>query len=81
MRSGELVATDESTVIAKPFLDALVVEDSQGDRRFPNSACTDESDGCTVFGKADDPLNQLVASETGLRWRGRQLSGRDATRS
>ena len=30
-RSGELVAPDESTVISKPFLDPIVVEDGEGD--------------------------------------------------
>jgi len=43
MRSGELVATDESTVITKPFFDTIVVEDSQGDRCFSDSTWTDES--------------------------------------
>jgi len=71
MRSGELVATDESTVVVKPFLDTMVVEDSQGDRCFPKSTWTNESDRCTVFSETDDPLNQLVTSETGLRWWGR----------
>ena len=40
---GELVATDEATVVAKPFLDPVVVEDSQGDGRLANSTGTDES--------------------------------------
>ena len=30
-RSRELVATDGSTIISEPFLDAIVVEDSEGD--------------------------------------------------
>jgi hypothetical protein len=30
-RSGELIAADESTVVSKPFLDAIVVESSEGD--------------------------------------------------
>jgi hypothetical protein len=55
-------------------LDSIVVEDSQGDGCFPNSAWTDESDGCKVFCEIDDSPNQLVASETGPRWRGRQFS-------
>ena len=33
---GELVATNEPTVISEPFLDAIVVEDSQSDGSFPN---------------------------------------------
>ena len=36
-QSRELVATDESPVIAKPFLDAIVVEDGQGHGRFPDA--------------------------------------------
>ena len=75
MRGGELVATDESTVIAKPFLDAIVVEDNQGDRRFPDSTCTNESDRCSVFSESNDPLDQLVASETCLRRWGRGFPG------
>ena len=35
-RGGELIAADEPTVVSKPFLDAIVVEDSQSDGRFPN---------------------------------------------
>jgi hypothetical protein len=34
-RSRELVAANESPVIAKSFLDAIAVEDSKCDRRFP----------------------------------------------
>ena len=52
-------------MIVKPFLDAIVVEDSQGDKCFPDSTWTDESDQGKVFGKANDPPDQLVASETG----------------
>ena len=40
-RSRELVATDESPVIVKPFFDAIMVEDGQGYRRFPDAASTD----------------------------------------
>ena len=40
---GELVATDESTVVAKLFLDVVVMEDSQGNRRLANSADANES--------------------------------------
>jgi len=81
VRSGELVATDESTVTAEPFLDSVVVEDSQSDGRFPDPACTDESNRRVVFSVADDPLDQLVASETRLRRWGRQFSRRGAVRT
>jgi len=42
-RGGELVTTNESTVDAKPFLDAIVMKDSQGNRSLANPAGTDES--------------------------------------
>jgi hypothetical protein len=70
-RSRELIATDESTVLAKPFLDAIVVEDGEGDGCFPDPPCTDESDGFQVFSESDDLLDQLFASETGPWRRGR----------
>ena len=41
---GELVATDESTVVSEPLLDAIVVKDGQGDSRFPDPPWTDESE-------------------------------------
>ena len=37
-RGCELVATDEPTVVAKPFIDPAVVEDGEGNRRFPDPA-------------------------------------------
>ena len=74
-RSWKLVAADEPAVIAKPLLDAVVVEESKSDRRLSDPPCTDEGDGCEVFGKTNDLLDQLIASETGPRWRWRRLSG------
>jgi len=44
----ELVATDESTVVAKPFPGAIVVEDNQGNRTFPDPTRTNEGGGCEV---------------------------------
>ena len=67
-RGGEPVATDEPTVIAKTLLDAIVVEDNQGDARLANSASTDESDRSEDFCQTDDLLDQLTASEMGPRW-------------
>ena len=67
-----MVATDESTVMAKPLLDAIVVEDGQGDGRLANSASTNQSDWNRPFGEIDYLLDQLVASEEGpwgQRWR------------
>jgi hypothetical protein len=66
-RGGEFVATDEPTVMAKPLLDAIVVEDGQSDGGLSNSAGTDESDGREVFCETNDLLDQLVASKDGPR--------------
>jgi hypothetical protein len=43
-RGRELITTNESTVIAKPLLDPIVVENGQGDGGLANSASTNESD-------------------------------------
>jgi hypothetical protein len=75
-RGGELVATNEPPVLAKTSLDAIVVEGGQSNGCLPDPACTDESDWCEGIGETDDPLDQLVASETGPRWRGRRFSRR-----
>ena len=56
-RRGELVTADESTVIAKPFLDAIVVEDGQRDGCLADPPGTDESDGFQVFGEVNDLLD------------------------
>jgi len=73
-RSWELIATDEPAVIAEPFLDSIVVEDRESDGSFPDSPCTDESDGFEVSGEANELLDQPVTSETGPWRRGRQFS-------
>ena len=73
-RGGELVATDEPTVGSEPFLDTIVVEDGESDGRFPDSPRADESDWCEIFCEADDLLDQTLASITGPRRWGRQLS-------
>ena len=70
-RSRELIATDEPAVLAKPLLDTVVVEDSQCYGCLSDPPWTDESDGCEFFGETNDLLDQLVASETGPRPRGR----------
>jgi hypothetical protein len=70
-RGREPIATDESAVTAKPFLDSIVVEDGEGDGRFPDPACTDQSDGFEIFGDYDDLINQFPTSETGPWRRGR----------
>ena len=40
-RGGELVATNESTVVAKVLLDPIMVENGQGDGGLANSASAD----------------------------------------
>lgn len=56
-RGGELVTTNEPTVFTEPLLDALVVENSQGDRRLPNPAGADEGDWREAFCETNDLLN------------------------
>ena len=49
----ELVATDEPTVLAKPLLDSIVVENGQGDGGLANPTGADESDWVKVFSEID----------------------------
>ena len=56
-RGRELVATNKPTLVSKTFLDAIVVEDSQSDGRFPDPTWTDESDWREVFGEVNDLLD------------------------
>ena len=69
--SRELIATDESPVIAKSFLDTTVVEDSERDGCFSDPPCTDQGDGFEAFDDSDDLLDQLPTSEAGPWCRGR----------
>jgi hypothetical protein len=41
-RGRELIATDESSVIAKSVLDATVVKDCESNGSFSNPPCTNE---------------------------------------
>jgi hypothetical protein len=43
--TGELVTTNESTVVTESFSDAIVMEDGQSDGCLPDPAGTNESDG------------------------------------
>ena len=65
----ELIAADESAVVAESLPDPIIVENGQGDRGFPDSASADESDRTKVFGEMHDLLNQLVTPKEGPRWR------------
>ena len=66
-RGRELVATNESAVMAKPLLDPIVVENGQGDGRLANSTSTNEGDRNKVLSEIDYLFDQLVASEEGPR--------------
>ena len=70
-RGREFIAADESTVTAKSLLDPIVVEDSEGNRRFPDPPCTDQGDGLQFFGDPDDLVNEFLTSEAGPWRRGR----------
>ena len=74
-RGGELVATNEPPVVAEPLLDAMVMEDSQGDGGLSNSASADESERDEVFCATNDPLDQLVTSIEDPRWWRWRFSG------
>ena len=67
-RGGELVTTDPSTMIAKPFLNPIVVEDGQRDGRLADPTGTYEGNGFEVLSKTNDLLDQVGASETCPRW-------------
>ena len=73
-RGGELVTTNEQAAVSKPLLDAVVMEDGEGDRCLPDPSWANESEWGEVLGEVDDLLNQIVTSETGPRTRGRGLS-------
>ena len=49
--------------MAEAFLDAIIVEDSQGYGCFADTSCTDEGNGGEVLSEADNGLDQVVASE------------------
>ena len=70
-RGWELITSNKPTILVKPLLDAMMMEDSKSDRCFADSSSTDESDRGQVFGETNDPFDQLVASETGPRRRRR----------
>ena len=80
-RYRELITTDKAAVVAKPVLDAIVVENSEGDGCFSDAPCTDESDGFKVFSKIDNLLDQFVSSETGGGRRRRRFSHRNTART
>ena len=78
-RSWKLVAADESTVLVKPLLDAVMVKDSESERCFANPP-TPMSDWFQVFCEANDLPDRLVSSETGPRRWGRRFSNKGTIR-
>ena len=68
--SRKLIATDKPAVVSEPFLDTIVVYDSQSDGRLPDPPRTDEGDWSEVPSEVNDLLDEFVTSETGPRWRG-----------
>ena len=71
VRGRELVAADEPTVVAKPPLDTIMVENGKCNRGFADSAGTNESDWNQVLCEIDYLLDELNASEEGS-WRQRR---------
>ena len=61
----ELVALDESSILAEPLLDAMVMKNGQSDGCLSDSTRTDESNWGQILGETDDPLDQFVTSEAG----------------
>ena len=62
----KLVATDEPAIVSESFLDATMVEDSEGNGGFLNPPWTDEGNWGKAFCETDDLLDQFIASETDL---------------
>ena len=56
-RRRELVAANEPAVWAEPLLDAIVVEDSEGDRCLPDPTWTDEGNRAKVPCETNDLLD------------------------
>jgi hypothetical protein len=81
VRGWKLVAANESAVVAKPFLDPIVVEDGESNRRLADPPCANKSGGFEVLSESDDPFNQLVSSETVPRRRRRRFTKRDAIKT
>ena len=57
VRGWELIATDKPAVVPKTFLDPIVMEDGQSDRRLPDSPWADESDWSEVLCETNNLLD------------------------
>jgi hypothetical protein len=73
-RRRELVTAHEPSIVTEPLLDAITVEDSQGNRCFPNAPCTNESDRDKVFSQADNLFDQIITSKEPPWWLRRWFS-------
>ena len=62
-RGREFVAANEPTVVAKPPLDPIIVENSQGDGRLANPPSAGENDRSKAFDEINYLLDQFVTSE------------------
>lgn len=56
-RGRKLIATHEPTVVAKPFFDAIVVEDSKGDGCLPNPASPNQRNWSEPLCETNDLFN------------------------
>lgn len=67
-RGGELITTNEPTVVAKPLLDPIAVENGERNGGLADSTGADESDWKEVLGEGNHLPDQLIASEEGSWW-------------
>ena len=70
-RRGELVATEETAVLAEPLPDAAVVKDGQSDGCLADPADPSECDWSELLCETDDLLNQFSTPVTSPRRRRR----------
>ena len=62
------LATDEPTVVAKQFPDAVVVKDVQSDGCFPGPTRADENNECEAVEEVDDlRLSRKEVQSEGIR--------------
>ena len=68
---GESVTPKESTVLATPLLDSVIMKDSECVRGLPDSACTDERRS-EISGQTNHLLDQLTTPKIGPQLAGRE---------
>jgi len=56
-RGRELITVNKSTIVTKPLLDPVVVQNSQGNRGLSDSASTDEGDWGEVLRSTTFSIN------------------------